>query len=186
MSVSGSQRGWVASGALAAVVAGGYLGLMPLLSSSISAAPQWPEPLREVSSQKLVVARIGATSDDEKAAAVDAATLIRATPTSGEKVKARKPAIKVGPRTPQRRSVVKYTPHTHTHTHDATPAPRAADPAPAARPAAPAKRVSPPATTPRPTPPAEAEIVPIDVPSLAGGEPAPAPDDDPGSAGSGG
>jgi hypothetical protein len=165
----------VASGALAAVVAGGYLGLMPLLSSSMNAAPAWPTPLEEVSSRRVVVANIGATPEPAKRATA-AGTLIRVSPTSGAKVKARKPAIKTGPRTTERRAVVGYE------------APRAASsPAPAAaQPSAPVRRAAPPPAKREPAPQPEAEIVPVDVPALAGGKAAPPSDEDPGTAGSGG
>ena len=39
-----NKRGWLASGLLAAAVIGGYLGLLPLLSS-LAAGPAWPEPI---------------------------------------------------------------------------------------------------------------------------------------------
>lgn len=39
-----NKRGWLASGLLAAAVIGGYLGLLPLLSS-LAAGPAWPDPV---------------------------------------------------------------------------------------------------------------------------------------------
>jgi len=39
-----NKRGWLASGLLAAAVIGGYLGLLPLLSS-LAAGPAWPDPI---------------------------------------------------------------------------------------------------------------------------------------------
>src|SRR5689334_14924489 len=39
-----NKRGWLASGLLAAAVIGGYLGLLPLLSS-LASGPAWPEPI---------------------------------------------------------------------------------------------------------------------------------------------
>jgi hypothetical protein len=170
----------VASGALAAVVAGGYLGLMPLLSSSMNAAPAWPTPLEEVSSRRVVVANIGATPETAKREA-PAATLVRVSPTSGAKVKARKPAIKTGPRATERRAVVGY------EAPRASGPPAASSPAPAAaQPSAPVRRAAPAPAKRRPAPQPEAEIVPVDVPALAGGEASPPSDEDPGTAGSGG
>lgn len=175
--MSGSQRAWVASGALAAIVASGYLGLMPVLSSSMSAAPEWPAPLAEVASAKLVVARIDATPEARRAAS-GGGTIVRAAPTSGQKVTARKPAIRKGRRTPERRSLVRYTAPAATEQAPAVASPRADS----TRPATPVRSATPAKRPPRP----EAEIVPIDVPALAADEGAPAPDEDPGTAGSGG
>ena len=58
-----NKRGWLASGLLAAAVIGGYLGLLPLLSS-LASGPAWPEPIatRDASGVVTAASRSPATS----------------------------------------------------------------------------------------------------------------------------
>ncbi len=175
--MSGSQRGWVASGALAAVVAGGYLGVMPLLAS-VNAGPAWPTPLPALATEGQVVS---ATFAPEAGDAPR--TLVKVTPPSGATVARPKPAIKRRAATPSRRPLVRYV----APAAEAAPAPPA--PAVAVAPVAPvAPAASRPAPRPKPKPapaPPSSEVIAIDAPALAADEPQPV-DQDPVTAGSGG
>jgi hypothetical protein len=57
-----NKRGWLASGLLAAAVIGGYLGLLPLLSS-LAAGPAWPEPVAQRAASGVVT--VTSLSTDE-------------------------------------------------------------------------------------------------------------------------
>jgi hypothetical protein len=59
-----NMRGWLASGFLAAAVIGGYLGLLPLLSS-LASGPAWPQPIatRDASGVITVPASADATGE---------------------------------------------------------------------------------------------------------------------------
>ena len=59
-----NKRGWLASGLLAAAVIGGYLGLLPLLSS-LAAGPAWPEPVAQRAASGVVT--VTSLSTDEPA-----------------------------------------------------------------------------------------------------------------------
>ncbi len=169
--MSGSQRGWVASGALAAVVAGGYLGVMPLLAS-VNAGPAWPTPLPAMPAEAQIVrATFAAEAEDAPR------TLVKVTPPSGAAVARPKPAIERQARKPSRRPLVRYVAPAPAE----APAPEAAAPAPAL--VAPAARPAP-KPEPRPEPP-RSEVIAIDAPALAADEPA-STDQDPVTAGSGG
>src|SRR5215207_9569862 len=69
-----NKRGWLASGLLAAAVIGGYLGLLPLLSS-LASGPAWPEPIATRDASGVVTAASSLASDEPNdAPAADAAT----------------------------------------------------------------------------------------------------------------
>jgi hypothetical protein len=59
-----NKRGWLASGLLAAVVIGGYLGLLPLLSS-LASGPAWPEPIATRDASGIVTA-VGPTAGNDE------------------------------------------------------------------------------------------------------------------------
>jgi hypothetical protein len=58
-----NKRGWLASGLLAAAVIGGYLGLLPLLSS-LASGPAWPEPIATRDASGVVTAASSISSDE--------------------------------------------------------------------------------------------------------------------------
>jgi hypothetical protein len=66
-----NMRGWLASGLLAAAVIGGYLGLLPMLSS-LASGPAWPEPIasREASGVVTAVGPAGGATPDSSVPAV--------------------------------------------------------------------------------------------------------------------
>src|SRR5215207_2789921 len=69
-----NKRGWLASGLLAAAVIGGYLGLLPLLSS-LASGPAWPEPIATRDASGVVTASEPLANDEpNEAPAVDEAT----------------------------------------------------------------------------------------------------------------
>jgi hypothetical protein len=80
-----NKRGWLASGFLAAAVIGGYLGLLPLLSS-LASGPAWPEPIatRDASGVVTVAAAGDAAAETQVAPSADGATeVVREQPKPG-------------------------------------------------------------------------------------------------------
>jgi len=66
-----NKRGWLASGLLAAAVIGGYLGLLPLLSS-LASGPAWPEPIATRDATGVVTAASPLSNDAPNGTPVDA------------------------------------------------------------------------------------------------------------------